>query len=120
MSLAIKEKPVAIVSQPRRVPRTTLRCVIYCVKDKVYIAECIDLDIMVTDANPDQAYKKLSAAIKGYLKVARSGDPTGLVPRPSPLSHRVRYHWFAIRAAVQTARRDFRLVDLSSDFYCEV
>jgi len=51
----------------------------------------------------------MKSAITSYLKVAVSGDPAGLIPRPAPWSHRLRYHLFAALAAIISARRSFRL-----------
>lgn len=58
-----------------------------------FIAECIDLDLMTQGKTPEEAIKSLQEAMYGYLKVAFDGESTkGLVLRPSPLSHRIRYH----------------------------
>ena len=75
-----------------------LRCIIFQNGSKEYTAECVDLDILVYGKTPDGAWRSLKNAISGYLDVAFSGDPTGLVPRPSPLSHRARYHYYALKA----------------------
>jgi hypothetical protein len=61
------------------------------------------------------AIQGLHDAMAGYLKTAREGDTTGLVPRPSPLRRRLRYHWFCLKAAFSTGRHNFRLLDCSSE-----
>jgi len=63
-----------------------------------YIAECIDLNLLVQAELLGNAVVKLQEEVYGYLKVAFDGTTTkGLVLRPSPLTHRVRYqvdHFF--------------------------
>lgn len=92
-----------------------LRCVVFQNTQTEYTAECIDLDLMVRGKNPYEALRSLRHAIIGYLGVAFAGDPAGLVPRPSPFSHRARYHIFALRAALSIggvgAKRTFLLCD---------
>ena len=82
-----------------------------------FTAECIDLDLMVRAKNPHDAFQSLKEAIIGYLSVVLSGDPQGLIPRPSPLNHRVRYHLYALRAALNIraafASRNFMVSDWS-------
>ena len=57
-----------------------------------FIAECIDLDLMGQGPTREDAIQRLQEAMYGYLQVAFDGGSTrGLVLRPSPLSHRVRY-----------------------------
>lgn len=93
-----------------------LRCVIYPNKPGEYTAECIDLDIMVRRETPQQAMVELKQAITGYLAVSLKGDYTGLVPRPAPLTHRIRYHLYALRAAVTIGiRRNFLVSDLAPE-----
>lgn len=88
-----------------------LRCFAWCSSEGVYFAECIDLDIAIRAKNPQEAYQKLQDAMLGYLKVVIEGGPTdGLITRPAPLSHRLRYHWFCLKAAVGS-RRTFSLFD---------
>jgi hypothetical protein len=96
-------------------PPITLRCYVYRQAPETWAAECIDLDLMVKDRGADIALHGLRDAMTGYLKTAVEGDMTGLVPRPSPLSHRLRYHWFCLRAAFTPGRHDFRLLDCSPD-----
>lgn len=99
-----------------------VRCMVFESRNGEYTAECIDLDIMARGGSPHDALTSLIEAVSGYLTVAFKGDPTGLVPRPSPLSHRARYHLFALRAAFTFgligARRKFLLTDWSPGKSC--
>ena len=93
-----------------------LRCVISRSKDGTYRAECIDLDIVAKAASESEAETKLKDAVKGYLTVAFAGDPSGLLPRPSPWLHRARYHLLSALASVlSTAKRSFRIMEISSE-----
>jgi hypothetical protein len=96
----------------------TLRCIIWRAPDESFFAECIDLDIAVHGRSQAEAERKMRSAITSYLKVVLSGDPAGLLPRPAPWSHRLRYHLYAALAAVISARRSFRLMELSSECLC--
>jgi predicted RNase H-like HicB family nuclease len=74
-----------------------LRCFVYRDKKNGYIAECVDLDLLSQGKNKEQAIGKLQEAMWGYLEVAFAGGSTkGLVLRPSPLIHRIRYRLHCI------------------------
>lgn len=92
-----------------------LRCIVFQSKPREFTAECIDLDLMVRGQSTHDALGSLRDAINGYLAVACEGDIAGLVPRPAPLSHRLRYNLFALRAAfsirIHGAQRSFLLSD---------
>lgn len=76
-----------------------LRCLVYKSRSGKYIGECIDLDILSQADSLSEAIGKLQEAMFSYLEVAFEGDSIkGLVLRPSPLSHRLRYHWFRTKA----------------------
>lgn len=91
-----------------------LRCIVFQNQANVYTAECIDLDILVYGKTQHDALHSLREAIMGYLQVAFNGDSSGLVPRMAPLSHRLRYHLYALRAALTAgAKRNFLLSDCS-------
>jgi hypothetical protein len=94
-----------------------LRCLVVKNQRNEYAAECIDLDLLVYGKTPHDALHSLRDAIRGYLMVAFDGETIGLVPRPAPLSHRARYHFYALRAAlsigVAGAERTFLLSDWS-------
>lgn len=78
-----------------------LRCFVYPVRDGCYLAECVDLDISAEAATEAAAKNGLYDGIKGYLNTICSTpqlcgtDEKGireLILRPSPLTHRIRYH----------------------------
>lgn len=77
----------------------------------MYLAECIDLDISVHGGTPSEAHSKLVEAIIGYLKTVASGDTTGLLLRPSPFNHRLRYYCYCFKAALARRNRNFQLFD---------
>jgi hypothetical protein len=68
-----------------------LRCFVRRVSE-CYIAECIDLDIAAEGATLKDAVSGLQDAMDGYLSVALDTNTSGLILRPSPLLHRVRYY----------------------------
>jgi hypothetical protein len=115
------EKEVKPAKQ-RKIPLQqsfVLRCMVYPNKPGEYTAECIDLDIMVRASTPQEALHDIRAAIRGYLTVVLAGDTAGLLPRPSPLSHRIRYHSLVLRAALTFGiRRTFLVSDLSASDLC--
>ena len=57
-----------------------------------YVAECIDLDLIAEGQTVEEAIGGLQEAVSGYVRVALGGDTRGLLPRPSPLSHRIHYY----------------------------
>ena len=119
MSTVAERKDSDVKHSARQLPPNglVLRCIVFKHKQNEYTAECIDLDLMVRGKNPHEALRSLRHAIVGYLNVALAGDTAGLVPRPSPFSHRARYHVFALRAALGIrdagAKRNFLLSDWS-------
>jgi hypothetical protein len=73
----------------------TVRCYVYEQRSGLFVAECIDLDLMVKSRNPAKAKRELRDAILGYVQVAvESGQDKVLIPRRSPLGHRL--HYFAL------------------------
>lgn len=58
-----------------------------------YLAECLDLNILVKAESEKQAVKKLNDAIAGYMRVALEGDPSDLIPRRAPLGRWIAYYW---------------------------
>ena len=75
-----------------------LRCFSYHAGEKRYIAECIDLDILGEAETREDAIGALQEAMTGYLTAVIDGqDTASLVPRPSPLSHRIRYYFEATK-----------------------
>jgi hypothetical protein len=83
----------------------TFRCFAYKHKSGVFIAECIDLNLMVKSKTMKKSVSSLGSAIAGYLDVAVEGDTEGLIPRPSPLSHRLHYH--AVGLEIKLAKAVF-------------
>src|ERR1700730_1914017 len=103
----VAEERTTKSAKPRQIipPKDLVfRCIVYPNKTDEYTAECIDLDIMVRRATAHAAMHELEEAVTGYLRVAFKGDVEGLVPRPSPPSHRARYQMYALRAALSIAR----------------
>lgn len=90
-----------------------------------YIAECIDLNLMVRRDTMEEATRSLEQAIVGYLhtvcsdqsaasELLQHGRVQGLVPRPSPLPRRLRYHLHCLLAALKGNERNFQLREYSS------
>jgi hypothetical protein len=79
--------------------KITLRCFVYRDNHGLYIAECIDLNLMVKDRKEVRAMRELRDAVLGYVRVAaETGEVESLIPRPSPLSHRVHYQLVRLAA----------------------
>ena len=58
-----------------------------------YRAECIDLDIMVERESLSGTVEALNDAVASYVEaVNERGWTDELIPRPSPLARRLRYH----------------------------
>jgi predicted RNA-binding Zn-ribbon protein involved in translation (DUF1610 family) len=57
-----------------------------------YIAECIDLDISAEAETLEGAISGLQDAMDGYMSVVLDTNTSGVIFRPSPLSHRIRYY----------------------------
>ena len=70
---------------------TRLRCFVRRV-DGYYVAECIDLDISAEAETLKGAISGLQDAMDGYLSIALDTNTSGVIFRPSPLSHRIRYY----------------------------
>lgn len=70
-----------------------LRCYAYRA-GSTFRGECIDLDLLVErDSLPD-VVRALSEAVVGYVDTANEqGWVDQLIPRPSPVSRRLKYHW---------------------------
>lgn len=78
-----------------------LRCFTYSPRPNQYIAECIDLDLLSQGNTLEEAIGKLQEAMQSYLEAAFDGESTkGLVLRPSPLSHRLRYYLHTLRCRI--------------------
>jgi hypothetical protein len=99
----------------------TLRCFVYPQKATgLYVAECIDLDIMVKAKKANRARKELDDAIHGYVKVAcEAGQADVLIPRLSPLSHRLHYHLMCLGFTLtrRHAQEDARIFQCTAPAY---
>jgi len=84
----------------------TVRCFMYQQKSTgLFVAECIDLDLMVKARKPNKAMRELRDAVLGYVQVAvESGQDSDLIPRQSPLSHRIRYRWVVLASRLSLLR----------------
>jgi len=79
----------------------TFRCWVYQERRNSFVAECIDLNLIVKAKSMKQATDSLQDAIRGYLAVAFDGDIKGLIPRPSPLRRRLLYHLCGLRCRLR-------------------
>jgi hypothetical protein len=85
-----------------------LRCYVYPVSSGVFQAECIDLDLFARGESASNAKESLGQAIGGYFKTALAGDPIGLIPRPSPLSRKLRYYAFHLYQRLGRTTNDLK------------
>lgn len=77
------------------------RCFAYERRSDGFVAECVDLNIIVQAKTMKKAVASLRDAIEGYLAVVANGDSEdGLIPRRSPLSHRLHYHLVGVKIRV--------------------
>jgi hypothetical protein len=103
---------IAPVSPPAEKPRQvekcfTVRCFCYREASGLFVAECIDLDLVVKARKQNTAMRELRDAVFGYVKVVvESGTDAELIPRRSPWFRRL--HYYAVMLAC-------RLSLLSSD-----
>ena len=89
---------VPVLACTRCGEKHSLRCFTYSPRRDQYVAECIDLDLLAQGGTLEEAIGKLQEAMFSYLEVAFTGESTkGLVLRPSPLSHRLRYYLHRLR-----------------------
>ncbi len=101
-----------VVEREARSVSTQLRCFVYAVGPKCYLAECIDLDISAEGETEKEARRGLRDAMTGYLNVICDGQHLDvpeeksfrkLILRPSPVSHRL--HYFAGKMMQVTFRK---------------
>jgi hypothetical protein len=83
---------------PARKP-LTFRCFVYP-KHGLYVAECIDLDLMAKAGEPEVAMRGLHDAVLGHVEVALETGEKPLLYRPAPLPHILHYYWVAILAKI--------------------
>ncbi len=86
--------------------RVPLRSFVYSPKPGRYIAECVDLDLLSQGTSLEEVIRRLQEAMFSYVQVAFDGGSTkGLILRPSPLSHRIRYHFHRLLARIKAVFR---------------
>ena len=117
-TLLEKEQKAAPVGPAQR--HYTLRAFAYKQDTNLFVAECIDLNLMVKAKSMQQAVDSLYEAVTGYLTVACEGDTKGLIPRRSPVARRFLYHWLRLRIQLakeqQVSRNAPRLFEIPE--YC--
>jgi hypothetical protein len=101
-----KDRPVAAQTSFR------FRCFAYTDRSTGrFVAECIDLDLMVKARKANTATRELRDAVLGYVRVAvESGQDAALIPRLAPLTHRIHYQAVAIASRMSLLGGD-RLFD---------
>lgn len=104
----------------RQDPATTsyrFRCIVYQEKTTgLYVAECIDLNIMVKAKKQNKATRELVAAMTGHIKVALEVGEESLLSRPSPLARRLHYHWIrALAGLFKMVSRNAKLFEYDSN-----
>jgi len=82
-----------------------LRCYVYKNRSGKYIAECLDLDIMSQSDDLADAIGKLQEAMFSYLDLAFEGSTEGLVLRPAPWTHWLRYRLSQFRRGIRLGLR---------------
>jgi predicted RNase H-like HicB family nuclease len=82
-----------------------LHCYVYKASSGKYIAECLDLDLMSQSDDLADAIGKLQEAMFSYLEVAFEGSTEGLVLRPAPWSHWLRYRLFRLKSKIRSGLR---------------
>jgi hypothetical protein len=99
--------------------RLYLRCFVRRAGNGCFIAECIDLDISAEGDTLKAAIAGLQDALCGYLDVAITTDSQGLALRPSPLTHRARYHleYLKYRVAKRLFPRNIPKKEKKEKFY---
>ena len=85
-----------------------LRTFFYQTWGGTHVAECIDLNLIAEGSTLEEAIGGLQEAVYGYVKVALDGDTCGLLPRPSPLSHRLNYYWRRLVGKLTRKEKDHR------------
>jgi hypothetical protein len=98
LSVSLKSN-IAIQTLDSRRKQLNLKVVIFKTRHG-YVAECLDLDISVREKTERLALRSLTHAVAAHLAVAVQGDMKGLIPRPAPWSHYVRYYGFVLLSKV--------------------
>jgi hypothetical protein len=97
-----------VIEESRRVEkRFTVRCFSYREGSGLFVAECIDLDLAVKARKQNMAVRELRDAVLGYVRVAvESNVDSELIPRRSPLSHRLHYYAVVLACRLSLLRCD--------------
>ena len=77
----------------------TLRCYAKQAKDNSWYAVCIDLNLVASGDNCQEARKKLHEQIQDYIEDALTVDSEyadQLIPRKAPLYFQIEYYWMKI------------------------
>lgn len=112
MTPTLAEKNSKKPNAPQK--RIALRCYVYEQRSGLFVAECIDLDLMVKARKINKAKRELRDAIVGYVHVAHdTGQYASLIPRPSPLSHRLHYYFLRF----MPSWKDSSTFDCSSEVF---
>ena len=100
---ALVERPVVVPARAA-LKGKTFRCFAYKLRSGGFVAECIDLNLIVKAKTMKKAASNLGDAIEGYLEVAANGeDQSSLIPRPSPFSHRIHYQAVGVKLRIAKA-----------------
>jgi hypothetical protein len=94
--------------------RRSYRCVVYP-SNGSYLAECVDLHLIVKAESEERAIESLAEAVIGHVEVAHEMQEPALLYRPSPLRNRLRYlrygwsvlrenYWASARNAAQALK----------------
>lgn len=85
--------------------RRSYRCVVY-LRNGSYLAECIDLYLIVKAESEERAIESLAEAVLGHVQVAHEMQEPALLYRPSPLRNRLRYGWSVLREKYLASARN--------------
>lgn len=88
-----------------------LRCYAEKLKDGSWVAICIDLDLVAQADTPEHSRIKLHAMIEDYMVSALTEDKDyieDLIPRMSPLTYRLKYHWFKLLSKLDHIDRNHK------------
>ena len=112
MPATLEETP-HLEKKPGSRKHIVLRCMICEESATSFVAECIDLDIMVKAKTPEEAERSLESALIGYVETVAELGESSLLRRPAPLSNRLRNHMCCLKAAFTRSHDKFRLFDWS-------
>ena len=99
--------PSPATKETARLPEQ-LRCYVRLGASDSYYAECIDLNLIVRAKTQAGAVDSLVACIGGYVTTALEGNVVGLIPRPSGLVRRIRYHLFRLLVQLHQSVAEFK------------